>query len=288
MSSDSRTIDNFQGGAFGFSGVNLDELDEIGVTQYSLFGLAFDRSGSTYSYTTPMERAANIILKASKLNPRADNMMIRSLAFSESAVEIPPNLPGFQLLHDLAPGDFDPKNDSDLPATFSGQLGPQGSTALIEAGVNLADSIAEYGGRMVDDNDYLVNGGMFIMTDGLNNAGKFQATDGSDNHHLKEAMARIMSEEKLESFQAFLIAVGVQEAHKRAALKQLAADCGFTPIPHPDPAKAKAGETVPFIDVVDVSADGLAKFAQWVSESISSTSQALGSGGPSQPVSATF
>lgn len=284
----SRTIDNFQGGTFGFSGVNLDELDEIGVTQYSLFGLAFDRSGSTYSYTTPMERAANIILKASKLNPRADNMMIRTLAFSEGVQEIPHNLPGFQLLHDLAPGDFDPKNNDDLPKTFDGQLGPQGATALIEAGVNLADSIASYGGKLVDENDYLVNGGMFLMTDGLNNAGKFPATNGSDNHHLQEAMARIMGEEKLESFQSFLIAVGVKEANKRAALEQLAADCGFTPVPHPDAAKAKAGETVPFIDVLDVTADGLAKFAQWVSESISSTSKALGSGGPSQPVSATF
>lgn len=285
---ESRTIDNFQGNTFGFSGVNLDELDEIGVTQYSIFGLAFDRSGSTYSYTKEMERAANLILKAAKLNPRADNMMVRTVAFSDTVVEIPTKTPGFQLLHDLAPGDFDPRNADDLPKTFDNQLAPMGATALIDAGIDLAESIAAYGGKMVDENDYLVNGGLFILTDGLNNAGKYSATNGSDNKHLRDAIAKIMAEEKLESFQPFLIAVGVKEAHKRAALEQLASDCGFTPVPHPDPVQAKAGKTVPYIDVMDVSATGLAKFAQWVSESISSTSKALGSGGPSQPLSATF
>ena len=140
-----------------------------------------------------MERAANIILKASKHNPRADNMMIRSLGFSDKVIEIPSNLPGFQLLHDLAPGDFDPKNPDDLPKTFDGQLAPLGATSLIDAGIDLAESIATYGGKMVDENDYLVNGGLFLMTDGLNNAGKYSATDGSDNKYLKEAMAKIMA-----------------------------------------------------------------------------------------------
>lgn len=285
----SRTINQFGGGTFQFSGVNLDELDEIGVSQYSLFGLAFDVSGSTWNYQSDMERAANTILKASKLNERADNMMIRTVGFSEQSFEIPKSKPGFQLLHDLAPGDFDPKDPDNLPTVFTGELAPQGATALIDAGVDLSDSLRIYGGQMVDDNDYLVNGGLFLMTDGLNNAGKFNASDGSDNHYLLEAFQKIREEEKLESFAPYLIAVGVSEAHKRAALEKLAEDCKFTPVPHPDKDKRDKGETVPFVDVTDVSTAGLARLAQWVSESLSETSKALGSGGPSKPIpSASF
>ena len=286
----SRTIDNFGGGTFQFSGANLDELDEIGVSQYSLFGLGVDVSGSTSRFQKPMERAGNIILKASKLNQRADNMMLRSVAFSQNSFEVPTSKPGFQLLHDLCPGDFDPKDADDLPTVFNGEFKPIGSTALIEAGVNLADSLRVYGGLMVDDNDYEVNGGLFLMTDGANNSGKYPASDGSDNHHLKEAFDRIRAEEKIESFAPYLIAVGCTNPTYRAALEKLASDCEFTPVPHHDEAKRKAGETLPFLDVTDVSTSGLARLAQWISESLSETSKALGSGGPSKPIapSASF
>jgi uncharacterized protein YegL len=102
----------------------------------------------------------------------------------------------------------------------------------------------------------------FVITDGLENSSKMGAKD------VKDELARAMHNEDTESHLTILIGVNVQDAHVKQALKEAQKNFGFSQ----------------FIDLGDATASNLAKLAQFVSKSISSQSQSLGSGGASQPL----
>ena len=69
-----------------------------------------------------------------------------------------------------------------------------------------------------------------------------------------------------------LIGVNDSDQHLKVVLDKFKNDAGFEE----------------YISLGDVSPSKLAKLAKWISQSISSTSQALGTGGPSQNVNFTL
>ena len=86
---------------------------------------------------------------------------------------------------------------------------------------------------------------------------------------IKSTVNSIRVNEELESVDAILIGVNDSDSYLKQELEQYKADAGFDQ----------------YVSLGDVSPGKLAKLAQWVSNSISSTSQVLGTGGASQPVS---
>lgn len=218
-------------------------VGDLEASEYTLVTLACDASPSVEAFKRQMEACLKEILKACRLSPRADNLMQRLLIFHNRLIE----LHGFTPLKDLNPADTD------------GCLAPGSLTALNDATVNALEALASYGKTLVE-HDFDVNGILFVITDGLDNHSTNTARQA------REAIEKIRKEECLESLVAVLIGVNITDPLVGQQLKKFKDEVGFTQ----------------YIELDNASDRTLAKLAQFVSKSVSSQSQALGSGGPSQ------
>jgi hypothetical protein len=227
-------------GSYGYSATKLSDL---GATEYTLVTLVVDDSGSINSFRTEMVEAIKSVVGACRFSPRADNLMIRLVTFSNSLKEIH----GFKLLSNCNADDY------------NGVLNMGGATALFDATVNSVDATSAYGKTLIDS-DFSTNGIVVVITDGEDNSSSNSLSSVADS--LKKAITN----ETLESLVSILIGVNVTESSVAAALSDLHTKGGFTQ----------------YVQLSDASAKTLAKLAQFVSKSISSQSTALGSNGPSK------
>lgn len=226
---------------FGYTGTRLGDL--TGATEYTLVAIVLDESGSTAGFKPDMEKSIKEIVKACRYSPRSDNLMLRLVCFGSTHREHH----GFKLLQSCNPDDYD------------GCYHSGGSTALYDASCDAIEATKDYA-KALSDNEYLCNAIVFVITDGDDNASTLNAKQ------VKEALAKCVSSESLESLVSILIGVNVQTPTIKAYLDNFAKEAGFTQ----------------YIELKDASEKTLAKLAAFVSKSISSQSQALGTGGPSQ------
>lgn len=236
---------NLQQHKTGHFGFSAVRVEDLGSSEYTLVTIVADRSGSTSGFTADMEKALKEILGACLKSPRADNLMIRLVTFDDQHREAH----GFKLLSQIAPSDYD------------GILAPQGMTALYDAAVNAVEATNNYG-RTLLENDLSVNGIVFVITDGGDNRSVLRTTD------VRKELERAVSGENLESLVSILIAVNAQDPSLSNMLQQFNTEAGFTQ----------------YVELKDASKGTLAKLAQFVSKSVSSQSQALGTGGASQSI----
>lgn len=139
---------------------------------------------------------------------------------------------------------------------------PRGGTALFDSTLELVETTATYG-KTLTDMDFLVNAVLFVITDGDDTSSRFASPA-----KIKAALEKVRQSETLESIKVVLIGVGnsaqvqrfLDDLHQQAGLDQ-------------------------FVWVGNADAKSLAKMADFVSRSISSSSQSLGTGGPSQNLS---
>jgi uncharacterized protein YegL len=224
-------------------GYSATRIEDLGATEYTVVTIVCDVSGSTASFTFDMESAIARIVQACKLSPRADNLLLRLVVFDDTLAE----LHGFKLLENCNLADY------------GGVLRSGGSTALYDATENAVSSTINYGQKLLAG-DFSANAILFVITDGMDNASKLPAK------RVKEALGRAVTSEALESIVSVLIGVNVQEQEVSRYLRQFHIEAGFTQYVEMDQADAKT----------------LARLAEFVSQSISGQSQALGTGGPSQ------
>src|SRR5262245_38756626 len=83
-------------------GYTATRLDELGATEYTIATIVADVSGSTADFIFEMESAITRIVQACKFSPRADNLLLRLVAFDDSLSE----LHGFKLLENCHPADY--------------------------------------------------------------------------------------------------------------------------------------------------------------------------------------
>lgn len=234
-------LENFKlPGSYGYSATKLSDL---GASEYTLVTLVVDDSGSIGSFQAEMVDAIKSVVNACRYSPRADNLMIRLVTFSNSLKEFH----GFKLLANCNPDDYN--------TVFS----QGGMTALFDATVNSVDATSAYGKTLVDS-DFSTNGIVVVITDGADN--QSSTSIASVAASLKKATAN----ETLESLVSILIGVNVTDQSIATALSELHTQGGFTQ----------------YVELKDANAKTLAKLAQFVSKSISSQSTALGTGGPSK------
>jgi hypothetical protein len=107
--------------------------------------------------------------------------------------------------------------------------------------------------------EYICNAIFFIITDGGDNASK--ATMGM----IKTEQERVRKAEELESLHSVLIGIGTDPSTLQT-LENFRVEAGFSQ----------------YIKAGDANAKTLAKIGGFISQSVSSTSQAIGTGGPSQ------
>ncbi len=127
--------------------------------------------------------------------------------------------------------------------------------------MNLVDSLATYGQQLIS-NDYIANGILVVITDGC----EVGSTLGIKQ--VQEAMKRAMVSESLESLVSILVGVNVTDSTVSQFLSEFKDQAGFTQ----------------YVEVNDASPKTLAKLANFISTSVSSQSQSVGSGSPSQAI----
>jgi uncharacterized protein YegL len=230
-------------------GFSAKNVDELGATEYTLVTIAVDISSSVADFKREMEKCLKEIVDACRRSPRADNLMIRIVMFGSSLQE----LHGFKLLQECHPGDY----DDCLPVG--------GMTALCDASVNAIEALGSYGQRLVDG-DFDTNGILIVITDGDDN------NSTNTPNQASKAIKTISKAETLESLVTILVAVNISDPHVSQCIKKFEKAVGF----------------MQYVELNNASASTLAKLAKFVSKSISSQSQALGTGGPSQLQSLEF
>jgi uncharacterized protein YegL len=226
---------------FGYTGTRLADLAQ--ATEYTLVTMVLDESGSTEGFKTEMEKCIQEIVKACRYSARADNLMLRLVAFGTNYREVH----GFKLLQSCNPADYD------------GCYRSAGCTALFDATCDAIQATADYA-KQLNDNEYNCNACVFVLTDGDDNESKLTPKQ------VQESFVKCIKSESLESLVSVLIGVNIQDAGLKARLEDFHKMAGFTQ----------------FVELKDASEKTLAKLAAFVSKSISSQSQALGTGGPSQ------
>lgn len=230
-------------GTFTFS---AKKIEALGATEYTLVTIVVDISGSVLNFSHALMECVKAIIESCKSSDRAENLMIRFLTFNDDVTEIH----GFRDLGTLNPDDYE-------------DLFPNGFTALYDATYDGIGAILEYAKRLTKE-DYDINGAIYIVTDGMDN--RSMTTPSM----IKDKLANAIGTEEIESLISILVGLhdpGVSWSDEvKESLKRFKEDAGLTE----------------FLDIGDATPEKLAKLAGYVSESISSQSNVLGSGAPSQ------
>lgn len=233
-------------GNFQFSAVRVGNL---GASEYTLVTIACDVSSSVISFASSMDDCIKTIIKSCKENDRAENLLVRLITFSEKLTEVH----GFLNLGDIDVDSYDP-------------LRPYGFTALYDASYDAVGATLEYS-KLLVSKDFSCNGAVYIITDGMNNRGTMTPIS------IREKLEQALKNEEIESIITILI--GLIDPNDSYA-KQIEN--------HLKEFKDEAGLTE-FLNVGEATPRKLAKLANWVSESVSSQSQSLVNGAPSQILS---
>ena len=225
-------------------------IESLGATEYTLVTIAIDETGSTDGFQDALRQALVTAVKACKKSPRSDNILIRVIKFSSALPGGIEEIHGFKPLSEINPDDYE-------------QFSPGGLTPLCDAAYSAVGAMLAYA-KQLTDADFYVNGIVFVATDGDDNRSV------STPRMIKEETEKAVTGEAIESLVTILI--GINASQYAAELADFQKQAGFTQ----------------YIDASDATAGKLAKLAEFVSQSVSSQSQALGTGGPSQSIATTF
>lgn len=222
-------------------------LDQLGASEYTLCSIQVDTSTSVTDFRSDLIRMLKTIVETvnSSRNPRSENTLLRVTTFDNTLNEV---------------HGFVPLDDIEVDK-YADHIQPKGWTALYDATLDSLEAIKSYGDTLVQM-DYRCNGIAFVITDGGENSSRTANVPA-----IIETLKKIKSEENLESLKIILIGVG-DESGVRQDLEDFQREVSIDQFEW-------AGKATP---------DVLAKMAEFVSQSISSQSQALGTGQPSQNI----
>ena len=201
-----------------------------------------DESGSTTSFAQELEKCVKEVIKSLKDSEHADKLLYAHYHFDTNFREVH----GFKEVINI--------NVSDYDGCWSGG----GCTALYDSEVKVIKYIDDYSKQLASQR-YLCNGLFYILTDGKDYGSTL------NENSVKTELSRIVTNENLESFVTILIGINEDDSVQKG-LESHAKECGFTR----------------YIKAKNANRKTLSKISGFISQSISSQSQALGSGGPSQ------
>jgi hypothetical protein len=240
---------------FDYTSVAVEKLE---ATEYTVVSIVVDKTGSVEPFKKELENMLSMSLESCKKSARVLNLIARSTAFNAPSFSSKPDI---EEIHG-----FVPLNSIDT-SKFTGTINPDGATPLYEASLEAVDTLYDYAKKLYDK-QILSNAIVFIITDGDDNASSPSSTPDA----IKKTIEKIRREEVLESIRVILIGINDTDTHFKTRLDTF----------------KKEANLDEYVSVGEATPGKLAKLAQFVSRSTSSTSQSLGSGGPSQPVSFTF
>lgn len=227
-------------------GFSAAKIGDLGASEYTLVTLVVDVSGSTSGYRVEMGKAIQATIQSCRRSPRADNLLVRVIFFNSQIHEFH----GFKALPDC--------NEED----YANCLPSGGTTALYDAVYSAVKAMAQYG-AVLTKNEFQVNAALFIITDGEDNESKVSPA------MVAQAIQEARLSEALESILPVLIGVNTGLDGLNQWLTNFVKEAGFQQ----------------YVSIADANEQSLAKLGGFISRSISSQSQALGSGGASQNLS---
>lgn len=223
-------------------------ITNLGSTEYTLVGLTVDESGSVSSFKDLLNEAVKNAVESCRKSPRADNLLLRVTKFGDSVTEFH----GFKEFKSVNVADYD-----DL-------TNPGGMTALFDAGVDGVDAIAVQA-KQLSDADFTANAIFICITDGANNSSSYTASK------LRRVADDAIQSESLESIRLILVGVNPNKSTELTSyLEKFRVDAGFDQ----------------YVEIEDATPSAFAKLEEFISKSISTQSQSLGSGSGS--VAVTF
>jgi len=227
-------------------GYSATPVDALTATEYTLAVMIADGSGSTKPYRAAMEQCIRNAVEGCQKHARGDNMMLRLVEFDDRLEE----RHGFKMVKQCQLNDY------------RNCLKRNGGTALYDSSYNAIESLLDYAKRL-DDQDYAVNAIAAVITDGADTSSKFKPDA------IRKLVEKAMQAEYLESLRLILVGINPgKDASLSDYLTRYARDAGFDQL----------------IDLGDVSPSRFANLGGFLSQSISSQSSSLGTGGPSKPI----
>jgi uncharacterized protein YegL len=252
---DSVDLRQHQAGHFQYTAIAPDALAEKGSTEQTLVTLVIDRSGSTSGFENKLENALKAIIKGCGKCPRSDFLLLRILLFDSSTPA--------EEVHGFKPLSTCLDSNGEAGPQYNNIISSRGMTALYDVSVDAIEATADFGRQLIEQ-DYDCNAVIAIITDGMDTASTYGISE------VKKAFEKAMRSECLESLVSVLVALNPKADAE--GLRRFNEDGGFTS----------------YQEIDDLTDDNFAKLADWISESISSQSQALGTGGPSKVPDPTF
>jgi len=227
------------------------KIDKLGALQYTIVAIAIDVSGSVARFADKLRDCLISIIGACKANQRAEFLVIRVTTFSTHHQEVH----GYVELKDI--------DENDYP-----EFRAMGFTCLFDATYDAIGSTLAYSEQMVALG-YDVNGAVYIITDGGENPGGGHITIASPKM-IKDKIEDALRKEDIESLITTVVALhdpnDSYSDETEKDLKLLVEEAGMTKM----------------INIGEATDASLAKLADWVSSSVSSQSDQVGSNAPSQ------
>ncbi len=225
------------------------KIERLGAAEYTLVTVAVDVTGSVQGFENELRNCLITAVESCKKSPRSMNLLLRVILFSTSFPH------GIEEVHGFKPlGEID---TTSYPAFM-----PAGGTPLYDAAYSAVGATNEYAKQLMD-HDFLANGIVTVITDGDDTGSK------ATTLMIKKEVERGMKGEEIESLVAIVIGINEKQFSSRIAL--LETEAGMR-----------------HIDAGSVTEGKLAKIAGFISQSVSSQSQSLGTGGPSQNIAASI
>jgi uncharacterized protein YegL len=212
--------------------------DQLRNTSYSLVSLALDISGSVSIYRDGLIKAVKTIAEACNKDPMVESLLFRVVEFNNNMKEIHP----FKPLADIVVDDYD------------NHIECRGMTSLYDTVLNVVGATNTYA-TSLHQLDMEINGVIFIVTDGMDNASSYGPTD------IKREIQKAIHGEHISSLTTILVGVNLDPSSAQAL----------------EDFKNRAGIDK-FENIGDATPQNLAKFAGWVSKSVSSVSSSLQNG----------
>ena len=244
MSLLSKNLENLNAGS-GYK-FSATKINDLGAAEYTLATIVMDASSSVDPFAAQLVQAIKTIFKACDKSPRRDNLMLRLTQFAGQLTE----LHGFKLLSAI--------NEKDYDNVL--QIG--GSTALFDAMDEAIQATGTYG-KQLTSQEFLVNAIVVVVTDGQDNTSNI-----TDPAQVKKSLQAVRCAENLESILLILVGVTNDDVTLNTYLQTVKDETGCNQ----------------YVSIGTATPGKIAKLAAFVSQSISSTSSALGTGGASKPL----
>lgn len=252
--SQSVPMDEFAiGSGFNFNGTTIDALD---ASEYTLVTIAVDETGSISGKEDEIRDMLIASVDACRRSAYSQNLLIRVIRFGSQYARNGSG--GIDEIHGF-------KSLSEIDISAYPQLRGGGMTPLCDAVFSGVGAMNTYAQELAEM-DFAVNGITFVITDGGENSSVATVS------MVKDELEKSVRGEMMESHLSVLIGIDTDWSGAKDVLNTFKDETGIDQ----------------FIWAGEATKEKLAKLAAFVSQSISSTSQALGTGGPSQQISATI